>query len=223
MKRKASTVSFACPSCGTDYARKLARLDTLPAKVRCHRCGTVWQPVPPHAEAPEPTPVRTPAPRPEPEVRRERQPRPAPPKPPRSAPSDARKLLVGGLWAVALLLLVGGMASFGYAYRDHIPLLAGSAPVLAEVHPAWTEVDGGLRLAVSARAVNEGRRDVAVDRVRVKFLSRQGAWIGEVMVRVGRVPIPAGGDVGLDFAVDEVPDGTASLEFVLLPSADPGP
>ena len=209
-------MSFACPSCGTDYSRKLAQLDTLPAKVRCHRCATVWQPTPPHVEAADPPP------QPAAPSRRAAVATPAVATPAATkATRPPGRALAWGLWAVALLLLAGGIGAFGHAYRDRIPFLAEPLPVLAEVQPAWTEIDGTLRLTVAARAINEGGRDTAIDRVRVKFLSAQGAWIGETTVDVGRTPIASGGDAELAFTVERVPDGTMSLEFVLLAPTAP--
>jgi predicted Zn finger-like uncharacterized protein len=224
-------VSFACPSCGTDYARKLARLDTLPAKVRCHRCGTVWHPVPPGQEA-EPAPPAEVAPAARPDA--------APPDfaaelarakakvqanaalPMTSVlPGRRRAWLAPALWTLALLLLIGAGGAFGYAYRDALPFLAAPKPVLADVVPAWTEVNGRLRLEVAAAVVNDGNRPATIDRVRVKFLSAQRAWIGERMVALPGIEVPAGSRTAIAFTVDQVPDGTASLEFVLGPSDDP--
>lgn len=210
-------MSYACPSCGTDYARKLAQLETLPAKVRCHRCGTVWQPTSPSPEPrrrvealPEPEPAAAPASVPPP---------PAPPP----APAARRSRLGPALWALALLLLAGGLGGVGYAYRDVLPWFAGPAPVLTEVQPAWTEVNGQLRLLVDATIANEGKRPAVIEAVRVKFLSAQRAWIGEAMVAVPPIAVAAGEAAPIDFTVDRVPDGAAALEFVLVPSRQAPP
>jgi predicted Zn finger-like uncharacterized protein len=223
-------VSFACPSCGTDYARKLARLDTLPAKVRCHRCGTVWHPAPPGrdtgpaATAALPDAALGDAGPPDfsAELARAKAKARANAASPNTPVTGRRRAwLAPALWALALLLLVGAAGAFGYAYRDALPFLEAPKPVLADVVPAWTEVNGRLRLDVEAVLVNDGNRPATIDRVRVKFLSAQRAWIGERMVALPGVEVAAGSRTAIAFSVDQVPDGTASLEFVLGPSDDP--
>lgn len=204
-------MSFACPTCGTDYAKKLARLERLPPRVRCHRCGTVWNPAAPDAGAEATAETTTLA-------------------VPRAAPHSAvaaakparltgRLRLVSVLWTLTLVLVLAGAGGFGYAFRDHLPFVPRALPVLADVQPVWTEVDGRLRLDVEARIVNPATVVATVAGIRVKFLNGNGAWIGEVAVRVPQVDVPAAGDAAIAFQVERVPDGTASLEFAVVPAA----
>jgi predicted Zn finger-like uncharacterized protein len=202
-------VSFACPSCGTDYSRKLARLQALPPRVRCHRCGTVWDPGAPVATAvPAADPPVAPKPQEAPATGDE-----VPPP----ARVKRRLRLAPVLWTLAALLVIGAAGGFGYAFRDRLPFMAEPLPVLADVQPVWTEVDGRMHLDVTARVLNPAGAPTTVDRVRVKFISPRGAWVGEVMVSLPPTAVAGSGEAPVRFTVERVPDGTASLEFVVVP------
>jgi hypothetical protein len=66
---------------------------------------------------------------------------------------------------------------------------------------------------------NPGDAATAIRRVRIKFLSAEGAWIDEIVVEVPALTVPAGGTGEIEMAVDRLPEGTASLELSVVPAA----
>lgn len=137
---------------------------------------------------------------------------------PTAAPRPPRRRLAAMLFAVAGLLVLAAGTGFAWAYRDTLPFVAAApSPALTEVEPAWRGDAEARRLVLSARVENPGDGAVEIRRVRVTFLNAQGAWIGETMVEIPALTVPAGGRSTLEMAVDRLPEGTASLELSVVP------
>lgn len=196
----------ACPHCGTAYTLSDAMVARPRLRLRCRRCREVWEPRAPDDAEPAPV-VEAEAP-------------PPPHQPAAPAPSTAarpRWRLAAVLYVAASLALVGGASVLGWVYRDGLPPTAAPLPQLSEVEPVWRSDEQGRRLLVSAAVDNPSGEPTEVRRVRVKFLSAQGAWIAETVVDVTPVTVPPGGSAPLEMAVDRLPEGTASLELSVLP------
>jgi predicted Zn finger-like uncharacterized protein len=227
-------VHVACPQCGTGYHLAPETLERARLRLRCRRCRHVWDPRHPLGEH-GPMPADAVAAGEETalvgavadaledggaddaaaaageEV--------APAGAATAAPRPPRWRLAAMLYTLAGLLVLASGAGFGWAYRDALPFLAAPLPALTEVQPAWRGDAQGRRLVVSAQVENPGDATMEIRRVRVKFLSVQGAWIDETVVEVPAVTVPAGGTSQLEMAVDRLPEGTASLELSVVPDA----
>jgi hypothetical protein len=64
---------------------------------------------------------------------------------------------------------------------------------------------------------NPASAPAEIRRVRIKFLSDQGAWIDETVVEVPATTLGPGETSTLEMALDRVPAGTASLELSVVP------
>ncbi|MEO1089970.1 MAG: MJ0042-type zinc finger domain-containing protein [Pseudomonadota bacterium] len=220
-------MTYACPSCGTDYSRKLQSLAELPPKVRCHRCGTVWPPAVEAAPGDQVLPSEAAAdvdPALDAAVAAiDQEPPTGEPAVPVAAPRVRERRLLHRLArplaiaAVALVIAAGG--GFAYAYREHLPTFGETSPTLHDVVPSWATADGARHLAVAAAVANPARVPATIDRVRVKFLSARGAWIGEVIVEVPETVVAPGASAPLSLSLDELPDGTVSLELSIVPAS----
>ncbi len=223
----------ACPQCGTGYQLEPATLERARLRLRCRRCRHVWDPRHPfgaaapasgdgvmageeaaladavaHALDDDAADAAADA-------------GPAAPSElaATAAPRPPRRRLAAMLYALAGLLVLASGAGLGWAYRDALPFLAAPLPALTDVQPAWRSDAQGRRLMVSAQVENPGDAATEIRRVRVKFLSAQGAWIDETVVEVPALTVPAGGSSQLEMAVDRLPEGTASLELSVVPDA----
>jgi predicted Zn finger-like uncharacterized protein len=226
-------VHVACPQCGTGYRLEANALERERLRLRCRRCRQVWDPSRPLA-TPTAAPVAAeviPA-----DVLAEPGDGDEPARPTRgggepdaggaipaelaaagaSRPPQRRAAAL--LYAFAAVLMLASGAGFGWAYRDAVPFLAAPLPEFTEVRPAWRGDAQARRLTLSAQVANPGDAATEIRRVRVKFLSRQGAWIDETVVEVPGVTVPAGGTGRLEIAVDRLPEGTASLELSVVPN-----
>jgi len=224
-------VHVACPQCGTGYQLAPAMLERARLRLRCRRCRHVWDPRHPLDGAPPAAAPEAPAGG---EAALAAAMAPAVDDPvadadsaaPRSAPRERattarlrpqRRRLAAMLYALAGMLVLASGAGFAWAYRDALPFVAGPLPALTDVEPAWRSDGPERRLVVSARVQNPGAAATEIRRVRVKFLSAQGAWIDETVLEVPAVTVPAGGTSQLEMAVDRLPEGTASLELSVVP------
>ena len=219
----------ACPECGTGYRLEPATLERDRLRLRCRRCRHVWDPrhplgdppstpdAPPREEAaladavaraldgddePEAGPTGAP------EVTA-----------PTAEPRPPRRRLAAMLFALAGVLLVASGGGLAWAYRDALPFVGAPLPQLTDVRPAWTRDEDGRRLTVSARVENPTGATAEIRRVRIKFLSGEGAWIDEAVIEVPALTVPGGEDRRLEIAVDRLPEGTASLELSVVPEA----
>jgi hypothetical protein len=136
-----------------------------------------------------------------------------------AAPRPPRRRLAAMLFALAGVLLVASGGGLAWAYRDALPFVDAPLPQLTDVRPAWTRDEEGRRLTLSARVENPTGAVAEIRRVRIKFLSAEGAWIDETVVRVPALTVPGGEDRRLEIAVDRLPEGTASLELSVVPEA----
>lgn len=233
---EATRVHVACPNCGTGYALESDVLERPRLKLRCRRCRTVWDPrqplAPGPAADPEPTsvdeapaaaalesahasPVEATAERVEAAAGKGGPAADAAPAP----GSGRRRALLVGVYALSAVLALGGLGSLGYAFRDQIPGFGApmAAPELVDVQPQW-RVEGEVRrLIVAARISNPSDEATSVRHVHVKFLSGQGAWIGERLVIMDEVVVEGHGDVAIEVGVEDLPPGTASLELSIVP------
>jgi predicted Zn finger-like uncharacterized protein len=223
-------VHVACPECGTGYRLEPATLERQRLRLRCRRCHRVWDPRHPFGEPAAPSEREAALAeavaraleahdgedaRDAPEVDAATPPVASA----TGAPRPPRRRLRTMLYALAGLMLLASGGGMAWAYRDALPFLGAPLPALTDVQPAWRDGDDGRRLVVSAQVENPGDDATEIRRVRVRFLSAEGAWIDETVVEVPALTVPAGGSSRLEMAVDRLPEGTASLELSLLPVA----
>jgi predicted Zn finger-like uncharacterized protein len=208
-------VHVACPQCGTGYQLEPATLERPRLRLRCRRCRHLWDPRQPFVEDESPADAAPATLVDEADAAPETASGPAA----TAAPGAPRRRLAAMLYALAGLSVLASGAGFGWAYRDVSPFTAPPLPTLTEVEPAWTRAETGRRLVVSARVENPGDAATAIRRVRIKFLSAEGAWIDEIVVEVPALTVPAGGTGEIEMAVDRLPEGTASLELSVVPAA----
>lgn len=210
-----------CPHCGTGYTLGDAMAARARLRLRCRHCREVWdphaRPEPTSEPEPEPEPGPAPGPGPAPEPAASAVAVSSAPVAAAGASAPPKWRMVAVLYLLASLALVGGASALGWAYRGALPSPAASLPQLSEVEPTWRSDERGRRLWVSAAVDNPGGEPAEVRRVRVKFLSAQGAWIAETVVDVTPVTVPPGGSAAVEMAVDRLPEGTASLELSVLP------
>lgn len=203
----------ACPECGTGYTLNDETLQRPRLRLRCHKCGHVWDPRRPLGEAAPPTPpVADTATESAADAPGETRPEPV-----RGRSPGARRNLSTGLLAAAMLLAVAGMGGVGYGLRDRLPGFGQPLPELTDVVPEWRDGEQGRRLVIGAVLHNPDDEGTEVDRVRVKFLSEHGAWIDEIVVDVPAVVVAAGEATHVEIELAGLPEGTASLELSAVP------